>query len=309
MRLFGKVFFGIIATILLFTLWTAGNPPAVSLFWESETLTVVGHETEDWDSGWGVVERTLPRVERNSGNAKHPTALLHVSDQITDRDVIVASWPVGMVVKSRLQPFGRIAYPTSTWPFMTVPAFGFTTVLFFLVGYQIHRLFEKKPRASGKQGKATNYGSAGWIAALFVLLFTAVPVLLLVFAANFGDPPPRSIIWPRETVEIVSSEARIFNVGNGTRAAYVDVFVKSPDDINSTTEQMKGTTYSSVSIRTAQEIVASQYRPGEQTSAMRSPKGDLYVVKLRFSDGFAIIAILLSMLCFFVARMLWRLFV
>lgn len=90
----------------------------------------------------------------------------------------------------------------------------------------------------------------------------------------------------------------MFNVGNGTRAAYLDVFVKAPDDLNAATEQMKGTSYSSVSISRAREILASDYHTGERRSAMRSPTGDLYVVRFRYTDGFAMLATLLSLLCF-----------
>ncbi|WP_306261412.1 hypothetical protein [Pararhizobium sp. IMCC21322] len=308
MHIIGKVFFGVIATILLFLIMTAGNPPAVSFFWKTETLTVVGHETEDWNSGWGIIRRTLPRVDRSSPEAKYPTAMLHIDEHITDRDAVVENWPIGLQVKSRLHPSERIAYPSSKWPFMTVPAFGFATVLLFLAGFQIHRLFEQKPPANSSQRQSSGYGSAGWILALFILLFTAVPLFLTIFAANFGDPPPRSVLWPRETVEIVSSEARIFNVGNGTKAAYLDVFVKAPNDLNAATEQIKGTSYSSVSIRHAREVLASDYQTGELKSAMRSPRGELFVVRFRYTDGFAILAILLSLLCFFVVRMLWRVF-
>lgn len=100
----------------------------------------------------------------------------------------------------------------------------------------------------------------------------------------------------------------MFNVGNGTRAAYLDVFVKAPDDLNAATEQMKGTSYSSVSISRAREILASDYQPSESKSAMRSPMGDLYVVRFRYTDCFAMLATLLSLLCFVVVRILWRLF-
>lgn len=308
MHIIGKVFFGVIATILLFLIMTAGNPPAVSFFWKTETLTIIGHETEDWNSGWGVIRRTLPLMDRRSPDAKHPTIMLHIDERITDRDSVVENWPIGLQVKSRLHPSERVAYPTSKWPFMTVPAFGFAAILLFLAGFQIHRLFEKQRPENTRQGRSKAYGSAGWILALFMLLFTAVPLFLLIFAANFGDPPPRSVFWPRETVEIVSSKARIFNVGNGTKAAYLDVFVKAPDDLNAATEQMKGTSYSSVSISRAREILASDYQPGELRSAMRSPTGDLYVVRFRYTDGFAMLATLLSLLCFVVVRILWRLF-
>lgn len=308
MQIIGKVIFGVIATILLFLIMTAGNPPAVSFFWKTETLTIIGHETEDWDSGWGVIRRTLPLMDRSSPEAKHPTVMLHIDEHITDRDAVVENWPIGLQVKSRLHPSERIAYPTSKWPFMTVPAFGFATVLLLLIGFQIHRLFEKKRPENSREGRSKASGSAGWILALFILLFIAVPLFLLIFAVNFGDPPPRSVLWPRETVEIVSSKARIFNVGNGTKAAYLDVFVKAPDDLNAATEQMKGTSYSSVSIRHARDILASDYQPGELRSAMRSPKGELYVVRFRYTDGFAMLATLLSLLCFFVVRMLWRVF-
>ncbi|MGJ8533908.1 MAG: hypothetical protein ACSHYC_17110 [Alphaproteobacteria bacterium] len=308
MHIIGKVIFGVIATILLFLIMTAGNPPAVSFFWKTETLTIIGHETEDWDSGWSIVRRTLPLMDRSSPEAKHPTVMLHIDKHITDRDAVVKNWPIGLQVKSRLHPFERVAYPTSKWPFMTVPAFGLAALLLFLAGFQIHRLFEKQLPENTGQGRSNADGSAGWILALFILLFTAVPLFLLIFAANFGDPPPRSVLWPRETVEIISSEARIFNVGNGTRAAYLDVFVRAPDDLNAATEQMKGTSYSSVSIIRAREILASDFQLGELRSAMRSPTGDLYVVRFRYTDGFAILATLLSLLCFFVVRTLWRVF-
>lgn len=308
MHTIGKAFFGVIATILLFLIMTAGDPPAVSFFWKTETLTVVGHETEDWNSGWGIIRRTLPRMERSSSEAKHPTIMLHIDEQITDRNAVVENWPVGLQVKSRLQPSERIAYPTSKWPFMAVPAYGFAAILLFLTGFQIHRLFEKKSPENGQHRPSKGYGSAGWVLALFIVLFTVVPLCLLVFAVNFGDPPPRSVLWPRETVEIVSSEARIFNVGNGTKAAYLDVFVKAPDASNSSIEPMKGTTYSSVSIHSAREILASEYQPGELRSAMRSPTGELYVERFRYSDGFAILMSILSLLCLFVARTLWRVF-
>jgi len=69
---------------------------------------------------------------------------------------------------------------------------------------------------------------------------------------------------------------------------------------------LKGTTYSSVSIPDAQQMVTTQYRPGEVKTVMRSPEGDLYVVRFRLSDAFTILASILSLLCLFVVRTLWR---
>lgn len=83
-------------------------------------------------------------MDRRSPEAKHPTIMLHIDEHITDRDAVVKNWPIGLQVKSRLHPFERVAYPTSKWPFMTVPAFGLAALLLFLGGFQMHRLFERQ---------------------------------------------------------------------------------------------------------------------------------------------------------------------
>lgn len=308
MHIIGRIFIGIIAALLLFAMWTAGAPPAVSLFWKTETATVIGHETGEWDSGWGVFERTLPRVELSANNANLQSTMLHVDGQITNHDAIVNKWPVGQSVRIRLHPSGSTAFPAETWPLMSIPAFGLTAILLVLAGFQIRGLVKSDTRSTGAHRKPAYDRSANWILAFFILLFTAVPLFLLIFVANFGDPPPRSIIWPRETVEIVSSQVRIHNVGNGTKAAYIDVMAKPPNGLDSVSEPLKGTTYSWIPIPDAQEIVASQYQPGETISAMRAPKGDLYVVRFRAFDALAILSFLLSVLCLIVVRFLWRIF-
>ncbi|CAN0536625.1 unnamed protein product, partial [Scytosiphon promiscuus] len=110
-----------------------GWRPSSRLFcWKTETWTIIGHETEDWDSGWGVIRRTLPLMDRRSPEAKHPTIMLHIDEHITDRNAVVKNWPIGLQVKSRLHPFERVAYPTRKWPFMTVSAFGLAALLLFL---------------------------------------------------------------------------------------------------------------------------------------------------------------------------------
>jgi hypothetical protein len=304
----GRIFIGTVAALLLFAIWTAGAPPAVSLFWKTGTATIIGHETGQWDSGWGVFERTLPQIEPGTDVANDQSIMLHVSGQISNRDAIVKQWPVGQSVRIRLHPSRSMAFPAETWPFMTIPAFGMTTILLALAGWQIRRVFRRRITATGPQTKPTNDGSASWILAAFVLLFTAVPLFLLIFVTNHGDPPPRSILWPREPVEIVSSQVRIHNVGNGTKAAYVDVVAKPSNTLDSASEPLNGITYSWIPIPEAQEMVASQYPPGMVKTAMRSPMGELYIVRFRSSDAFAILAILLSLLCLFVVGLLWRIF-
>ncbi len=308
MHTIGRTFIGIIAAILLFAIWTAGAPPAVSLFWKTETATVISHETGEWDSGWGVFERTLPRVEMSTNNANLQSTMLHVDGQITNRDAIVDKWPVGQSVQIRLHPSGSMAFPAEIWPLMSIPAFGLTAILLVLAGFQIRGLVKNDSPSTGTQRKPAYDRSANWILVFFILLFTAVTLFLLIFVTNFGDPPPRSIIWPREAVEIVSSQVRIHNVGNGTKAAYVDVIAKPSNGLDTEAEPLNGTTYSWIPIPDAQEMVASQYPQGKTKSAMRSPKGDLYVVRFRSSDAFAILAILLSLLCLFVVSLLWRIF-
>lgn len=306
MNIIAKVFVGIIATVLLTAVWTAGNPPAVSFFWKTQTVEVVGHVTDDWETGFGVVKRTTPEVINLPDASKRVNARLMIENLVEERAKIVDAWEIGTRVKVRLHPSRDIAYPTSTWPFMTVPSLVFSAVLFFLIASQIHSFFGAS-KTTVIKGKEVEVGAGtGWIIALFMLIFSLGPIGLFVFALNFGEPPPKSLFWPRQSFEVVSAEPRIFNVGNGTRAAYVDLLVKSEGEAGSEPILLKGVTYSSVSIREARRIAILDYKAGQHVTGLKAPNGDFFLARLRFTDGFAAIAAFMMLLSFGAVRVLWR---
>ena len=307
MNLIGKLFFGVIATILLVAFWTAGDPPPISFFWQTKMVVIVGHFTDDWDTGFGVVKRTTPLVASLITDPDKIDARLMIEDTIESRNKIIDEWAIGSQVKVRIHPDRSLAYPTSIFPFMTVPTFGLTTVLFFLVASQVHGYF-RPSKTKVIQGRTVkSYGGAKWIIALFLLIFTVVPSGIFIFGLNFGEPPPKSIWWPRAQYEVVSSAARIFNVGNGTQAAYVDVYVRAPGQFNAERTLLKGITYSSVSISRAREMAKTDYPVGRRITGMTSPGGELFVSRLRFTDGFVLITGLIMLLSFRAVRFLWKL--
>ncbi|MEP3109127.1 MAG: hypothetical protein ABJO54_18840 [Hyphomicrobiales bacterium] len=104
MKIIAKLFFGIIATVLLTAIWTAGTPPAVSFFWKTQTVKVVGHITDDWDSGFCVIKRTMPEITHLSDASIRVNARLMIENLAEGRAKIVDVWGIGTQVKVRIHP-------------------------------------------------------------------------------------------------------------------------------------------------------------------------------------------------------------
>lgn len=128
------------------------------------------------------------------------------------------------------------------------------------------------------------------------LVFTMVPAFLTWMLWTFGDPPPYSIVWPRQQMQVLTSEVRPFRVGNGTIAAHLDVAVVRPGDTASEGVPLLGVHYSSVTVPEATRLQETVYRPGDTVRAMRAPDGDFYVVRWRFPDFLALFVIPLALI-------------
>ena len=294
MNLVVRVGIGLIAAIVWIAVWTAGTPPAISVFWERADVTILGHETREVHDGWGVVRRTDPIVEKGPG--RKPVRLL-TSDAAGDREAVIARWPVGLTVSARISPGGGVAYPPDRRPVLLIPAVTLTVLLCVVAFIVFRPFFERRWRAQGGDAVRSH---AGWsfrpFALLFGLTFTAVPLVLAFFFWTFGDPPPYSVAWPRSDMLVTSSQVRPHRVGNGTTAAYVDVFVTPTDAVDNGGEPLQGITWGWVSIAEAHTLRESRYMPGETVRAMRSPGGDLYVVRWRFADVLALMIIPLGLI-------------
>ncbi|MEM0900087.1 MAG: hypothetical protein AAGI92_09080 [Pseudomonadota bacterium] len=275
MARFAKWFISVIALIVLAALWTAGNPPAKSIFWSKIDVEVTGHRSEAFETGFGPIERTVVLTRLSPGIVEGPVLLAH--PESADAETVINRYPVGATIQVRARPDGEIAYEPSNSPTLLYPAliasffFGLITAYFVSGWLQSAGVLAPRSRTPIVVGLA-------------LFAFGAVPWFLTIFAWNFGEPPPRSILWPRETVEVVSSNARVFNVGNGTQAAYVEVDVREQNTANLAAQPMRGVTYSSVAISDAREMTREQFAPGTKAQAMRSPEGILYLVRWRFSD-------------------------
>lgn len=292
MRLFVRFIAGIVALIVVLALWLIGSPPAISTFWERADVTVMRHETRTVHDGWGVVDRTDPIAEVASGNRSRDPVRLLVEEAAGDRGATVSRWPVGLTTKVRLSPDGRVAYPTDRWPFMLIPA-SLATALLAGLGYVALRpVLLARWRRQDSQSARKNAGlTFRPFAFLFGAIFTGVPLLLAYQFWTIGDPPSYSIAWPRHDVRVLDAQVRRHMVGNGTVAAYLDVTVENPDALGDRGAPLLGVTYGWVPIPEAEALRQAEYVTGETVRAMRSPNGDLYVVRWRFSDFLALVII------------------
>lgn len=297
MKLIGRLLLGGIALIIWLAVWLVGEPPAISIFWQKADAIVATHETREVYDGLGIVRRTDPIVEVEGGNGRRGPLRLIVEDAVGDRDAAISRWPVGLTVPVRISPGGNIAYPSGWRPFMLIPAIALTIIFAVLAFVVFKPLNEKRWRAQGGDTVRKNAGmSFRPIAFLFGVAFTGVPLVLAYFFWTFGDPPPYSLAWPRSDMTVTSSTVRHHQVGNGTTAAYLDVMVTSPDQVNNGGVPLEGITWGWIPIPEAEELREARYLPGETVRAMHSPDGKLYVVRWRFADFLALIIIPLGLI-------------
>ena len=107
------------------------------------------------------------------------------------------------------------------------------------------------------------------------LLFVVVPVLLVFALSRFGEPPPSSVLWPREAGVVAASG--IVAVPKGFE---VPVSVR---DEGGAVRPLSGVHWGRLMRGEAEEI-AARLSPGTPLTLARGPNGRLYEVRLRMND-------------------------
>ena len=134
------------------------------------------------------------------------------------------------------------------------------------------------------------------------VLFIVMPVLLLYALSRFGEPPPISVLWPREAGVVAKSEIVTVPKGFGVDVTVRDAAVR---DGNAATEPLSGVHWGRLS-RGESEAIVARLEPGTPLTLARGPDGKLFEVRLRMNDLPFIIGLALSFPLIFVGLVLWR---
>ena len=271
----GRVLFGIVAPILvLFIVWVFGNPPATSMFWQTETGVVSGHQTRLVTTGYGDVSKTVPQLSIPGRDA-----LLDLNlNNFDGAEAVIAEWPIGRSVAVKLSPSGYTAYPTDD------PRRGYVVHLAVMVlGLTIIVLTIRSYFVAVDVG---TYLMAG-IGAVFVVL----PIGLCYGIWTSGDPPATAIFWPSQKAEVQSSTVKTFPVGNGTNVDRAIVFVRPEGGHED--RQVLALRPALFEARSADEI-AAEFPVGETVRLKRSPSGGLYEPRWRFNNWLSLFISILA---------------
>lgn len=242
----------IIPLIAVYLAWSIGSPPPKSIFWTTASGEVTAHETSSFETGYGPADFTNPVIRLDSGG----TRKLDVKD-VHDAEAVKAAWPVGTRVELRLNPDGETAISTDErtngWNAWVISAGALFIIAFFV-------------RSFFTESGGTELFLAG-VGACFIML----PLILLRFMWNFGDPPAVSLFWPKETVEVVSNEITSRPWGGGRTAYTANIVVERAD----------GAVVPLATSGTADDN-AAEFSPGTQHVVKRSPQGQLYERTFQF---------------------------
>lgn len=201
----------IVPLFAIYLAWSIGSPPPKAVFWQTVSAEVTGYADERIETGYGQVQTTTPQVRTPAGE----TVRLIV-EGVHDGDAIRETWPVGMKLDVRVKPSGDRAYAggdprLAVWYAAIITAGGLIILGFFLASFFV-------------EGGSTQLFIGG-IGACFLML----PLILLRFMWGFGDPPPLSLFWPSETVEVVSSEVKETKWAGGRTVKYPEIEVRFDD--------------------------------------------------------------------------------
>ena len=211
-----RILFGLIApTIVTMVVWFIGSPPALSLFWDTADATIVGHETYEAETGYGMHMFNAPLVKIEN---RAKTLRINLPG-VSEMDDVKADWPIDKQVRVKINPPFSMAIAENdprlnyivpvTVLAVSLVIWGLTLASYFIV-----------------------LNTLSWVFGAFGVIFTIVPVLIVVFRWQIGYPPPSAhFSWPSERVEIVSQEIISRRIGNGTIQHTPVVKVRLPDTL------------------------------------------------------------------------------
>ncbi|WP_084418199.1 hypothetical protein [Henriciella litoralis] len=249
-----RILFGaILPLIAVFLVWSIGAPAPKSVFWDTGKGEITDYISETVETGYGPADLSYPVVSLPDGEVRR----LLVENR-HDLELVKENWPLGDQVSVRLHPKKDFAYALSDpqpvlWTAIVITA-GAAVILIFFV-YSFFR-----------EGGGVALFLAG-VGTCFVML----PLILLRFMWTFGDPPPVSLFWPKETVEVVSNEITERPWAGGRIARTANIVVEDADG-------------ETAPLKTAgrADDVAAEFEPGTTHRVKRSPTGKLYQLGMRF---------------------------
>lgn len=204
-----RIVFGLFApAIITLVVWFIGYPPAVSLFWDSASATVVGHETFDANTGYGIFRFNEPLVLIE--NQAKPIRMNLAG--VAELEQIKADWPVGKKVRVKINPGLTKAFAHDDPRLSYIAPIAIFLLALVIIGFTVASYF-------------VVLNTMSLAAAGFGLVFIFMPLLITLFRWQIGHPPPSAhFFWPSATVEIASQEIMSQPVGNGT-TRYIPVIM------------------------------------------------------------------------------------
>lgn len=209
-----RIVFGLIAPLIItVVVWFIGSPPALSLFWETTDAVVVGHETFEAETGYGVFPFNVPLVKvENSAQ----TLRMNLPDVPVMHELQIA-WPLGKQVSIKLNPTGTAAFAVDDPRRNYIAPISVLVIAVVVMGLTLTSYFIALDAISLACGA-------------FGLIFITIPLLILGLRWQIGNPPPTAhIFWPTEMVKITSQEIISKRIGNGTIRHTPVIKVQRPD--------------------------------------------------------------------------------
>lgn len=269
-----RILIGILAPlIVIFIAWSVGDIPAKSIFWKTDNAEITGHESFEFDSGFGPAIAYFPRIELAGKKAIR----LNVPDRHGEAKIL-KTWPVGTRLSVRLHPNGKTAYPKDDPRLNLVIPIIIALGGLSIIGFAFRSMLTK---GGGMDLLLGGIGSA----------FVAVASLLFFALWTFGMPPATSWFWPTETVTVASSKVDSGPIGNGNTNWFPIVSVTRAD--SNETKPLEIVRNVFMSEAEASKIV-EEYAPGTRHSVRVAPDDRLFERYWQFQFTLAIVISFLS---------------
>lgn len=263
-----RILLGILAPLaIIYLAWSFGDLPAKSVLWKSATVKVTGHDTGEFETGYGPSSMTFPKV---SGASEAPLRL-NVHNRFDDNQVM-ADWPVGTQLRARIHPNNETAYPAED------PRLSLTIPIILTIGCLLVICFAIGTLVTGASGLSFFMGGIG-------TAFMTVAAVLFYGLWTFGQPPATSWFWPTETVTTASSEVDSAPIGNGNTNYFPVVSVTRPDGATQPL-LIKRNVFMSEAQATK---VAGEYSIGTEHSVRVAPDGRLFERYWQFQFTLALV--------------------
>ncbi len=268
-----RILFGILMPLLaIFIAWSFGHIPAKSIFWTTEQAVVTGHETLEFDSGYGPMTTHYAIVK----SPNHASLRLGVPDPFA-LDEVKRDWPVGKDVAIRVKPDGKTAILKDD------PRKSLTIPVIITIGGLVIMGFAA--RSFIGQSGSLNFFMGG-IGSVMV----TVAAVLFYGLWTFGTPPATSFFWPTEAVKSVSTEVKSAPIGNGNTNWFPVVMVAR----DGAEPQQLLINRKVFMTQSEASTVAASYAPGTTHSVRISPDGETFERYWQFQFTLALVISILA---------------